>query len=240
MTTEWLKLRTIRAPWLVLLGAQLIIIAGASGLLARRDPHAPSTVEGAVAHVGLVSALTLIVGILLVAGEHRHRTITDTYLGTPRRDRVIGAKLGLSIVVGAGAGLSGCLVALGTALVWTAARGGSMPWGDPEMWRTLGGGLLWNTVFAAIGVGVGALLRNVVAAIAVALAWLALVEGVLGQVLGSGLARWLPYSAGTALGRVPAGVRDGLPQWGAGLLLVGYAVAFTVVAIRTTVRRDIA
>ena len=238
IAAELLKLRTVRGPWLLLAAAQAVIVLGAVGLLSRNGSR-DDVESGAAAHVGLVSLLSLVLGILAVAGEYRHRTITDTYLGTPRRSRVVVAKLGVYTAVGLGFGLLGAVTVLVTTAIWRTAEGSGMDWSDAELWRTLAGGVGWNAAFAAIGVAVGTVIRNLTVALGAALAWIALVEGLVGQVLGSGLSRWLPFAAGTALDRVPAAVRDGLPQWGAALVLVGYAVIFGAAALTFGVRRDV-
>ncbi|RYV49555.1 hypothetical protein [Pengzhenrongella frigida] len=100
------------------------------------------------------------------------------------------------------------------------------------------GGIIWNAAFTAIGVGLGALVRNLSTAIAAALAWLALVEGLVGQLLGDN-ARWLPFNAGLSLNHMPEMTVGGLSQAAAASALLGYAVAICLVAIATTVRRDV-
>lgn len=238
---ELLKLRTVRAPWLVLAAGPLLVIAGVAGLVASGgDLHDPANQAKALAHVGLTSIFTLVFGILAVAGEYRHKTITDTYLSTPARGRVIGAKLVVYLACGLLAALVSTGVGLGvTAALWSA-KGAPFAWGDTAMWTTIGGGIAWNAAFAAMGVGLGALVRNLTAAVAAALAWIALIEGIVGQLIGD-LARWLPFYAGQALGAggtsmLPEGL---LPRWGAAAVLAAYTAAFTLAALATSVRRDV-
>ena len=239
---EVLKLRTVRGPWLVLAAGPLLVIAGISGLVVSGgDLHDPATQAKALGHVGLTAIFALAFGILAVAGEYRHKTITDTYLSTPRRDRVILSKLVVYTLVGGLCGVLASAVGLATAAAWWAGKGASFSWSDARMWQTIGGSITWNAAFAAIGVGLGALIRNLAGAIAVALAWLALIEGILSQLVGSSLSRWLPFNAGLALGGSgQAGPADPLSRWAGGLILAAYAVAFAVMAVATTTRRDVA
>jgi ABC-2 type transport system permease protein len=235
------KLTTIRAPWLLLAAGPLLVIAGVTGLVQSGGKLADPTVQNsALAHIGLAALFPLVAGILAVAGEYRHRTITDTYLGTPVRARVVAAKLAVYAVLGAAAGLVSSLAGLATTALWCAIKGVTFHISAESTWLTVGGGVAVNIAFAVIGVGLGALIRNVIAAIAAALAWIALIEGIAGQLLGSSLARWLPFSASQALGRenMASAVRL-LPQWAGALVLVGYAAAAVGAATLTTLRRDV-
>jgi ABC-2 type transport system permease protein len=239
--SEFRKITSIRSPWLLLAAGPLIVVAGVTGLIqSGGNVHDSAVQRQALAHAGLAALVTLIFGIIAVAGEYRHGTITDTYLSCPDRRGVITAKLAVYGLVGAAAGLVSSAVALAVTAAWWAAKGGSLQLSGTDTWLTLGGGLAACFAFAIIGVGLGALIRNLVGAVTVALAWIALVEGIAGQLVGSGLARWLPFYASEALDRTNIGATTRLlPQWAGGLVLLGYAAVFAGAAVVTTLRRDV-
>jgi ABC-2 type transport system permease protein len=237
IAAEFRKLRTVRSTWVLLVAAQLVVVAGVSGLMmGQADALTPDGQRDAIAHAGLVSMFALVLGILAVAGEYRHRTITDTYLTEPRRERVVLAKLVVNLGAGLVLGLAAAATALAATMIWVSAKGGTMTW-DGDLWQAVLGAIGWNVAFAGLGVGVGALVTNVLAAIAGALAWIALVEGIVGQ-LFEGALRWLPFRLGPALEGL-AGRGEFPPAWQAALALGGYVVAFVVAAVATTIRRDV-
>jgi ABC-2 type transport system permease protein len=237
VANEIRKLRTIRGPWLLLAAGPVLVIVGVAGEFAGgADVTQPELAALSASHTGLVSLVALVFGITAVAGEYRHKTITDTYLATPRRGRMIAAKFAVYTTAGAIFGVVLAITAVIATAVAFTANGGSLDLSNSELWRTLAGGVGVNAAFAAAGVSLGALIRNLAAAIATALAWIALVEGLIGE-LFSDLEAWLPFAGGQALGRMH-GAPD-ISQWAGGLLLGSYTVVIAAIALTTSIRRDI-
>lgn len=238
ITTEWTKLRTVRATWLILAIQQALIVAGISGLaVGGTDLNTPKGVGTLLSHAGIASAiLSLVLGITAVAGEYRHRSITDTYLATPTRTPVIIAKLTAYGTAGVLFGALSAVTGLATTAIWTSAKGGTLDLAAAGADRIIIGIVAFNLAYAVVGVSVGALIRNLTAAVAVALVWIVLVETTVANLLGD-LGRWLPNRAGMALNAMAT--KNMLPQWDAGLVLAGYAAVFAAVALGTTIRRDV-
>jgi ABC-2 type transport system permease protein len=238
---EWLKLRTVRAPWFLLGAGLLIVVGGISGLVISTGTKPAASLQSvAVGHLGLVAVVSLVFGTLAVAGEYRQRTITDSFLSSPRRGRVVAAKLVVFTGIGAVEGLVGAFIAVVTASIWWGAKGAYFDLGDADMWRTIAGGIIANALYAAIGVGLGALIRNLTGAIIVTIGWLAVVEGIVGQLVGTSLAKWLPFTAGRALALAQGASDNGLlARETGGFVVAAYAVVFVVIAVFSTLRRDV-
>jgi ABC-2 type transport system permease protein len=239
------KLRTVRTTWLLVLVQQALVVAAIAGLVAigATKVSAPS-VERQLLSAGagvLAPLLSLLLGILAMSGEHRHRTITDVYLATPRRERVVAAKLVALCLAGAGLGVTTVGVALAASWVAMAVRHVGLDLGGGETWRAAAGLVAGNALCAAIGVSVGALVRNVAGAVAAALVWIFVGEGILTNLFAA-LSAWLPNASLMALvysrGRMAPGATI-LSQWEGALMLAAYAAVLAGVAVATTVRRDV-
>lgn len=238
ISNELLKVRTIRAPWIILGVQQLMVVAGISGMvMSGFDLRQPDAQRILLCHAGMSSLFVLVLGILAVAGEYRDGTITDTLLATPRRARVIVAKLVTYMGLGLVAGLLSAATALAMALIWFNAKGVGFDIGAADVRNTLIGIIIWMPLYAAIGVGLGTVVSNLGGAITIALAWIALVEGIMISLLGD-FGRWLPMASGMALGNVYE--KNLLPQVTGGLVLAAYAALFTAAAAVAITRRDVA
>ena len=163
LQAELLKLRTPRT-FAALVGAalalSLLIVVLASTLSSEFNENDARNLFTA----DFTGLFIILLGVIGMAGEWRHRTITSTVLAAPDRIRLLGAKM-LSYAA-AGALLS-LIVTLTIMLVGTVILSAR----DQEtaavadlldvLWRNL----LVAALLGALGVGIGAVLRNQVVAI---------------------------------------------------------------------------
>jgi ABC-2 type transport system permease protein len=99
-------------------------------------------------------------GALSITAEFRTGTIRPTLLVTPRRTRVIAAKVGASMLAGVGVGVLAEALTAGGEAVGLAARGVEVELTGGDYAQLVAGGAAAAAFFAAIGVGVGAAVRN--------------------------------------------------------------------------------
>jgi ABC-2 type transport system permease protein len=181
-----------------------------------------------------------LLGAMSITGEIRHGTIRPTFLITPRRTRVVAAKALASLSFGAGFGLIATALAAGVGSAALGARGidNQLAGGDYALF--LAGGTAAAALWAAIGVGVGALVRSQVPTLIGICAWLLFVEGLLvGDLTGVGeVGRFAPGAAAAAISGQDPGT---LLAPAAGLVLLAlYAAAASLAGALATDRRDVA
>jgi len=123
----------------------------------------------------------------------------------------------------------------GAATVGFAARGISNQLTGGDYLQLLAGGAAAAALWAAAGVGVGALVRNQVGVLVGLCTWMFLVES-LSSSFVPGTARFLPGGLGLAL----AGNDTKLSAAVAALLLILYAAAASAAGWVATLRRDVA
>lgn len=104
-----------------------------------------------------------LLGAMSITGEIRHGTIRPTLLVSPGRSRVITAKVLASMLVGAGFGGAAGAVAVGATTGAFRARGINLRLHTGDFVLPVLGGAVAAALWAAVGVGVGAVIRNQVA-----------------------------------------------------------------------------
>jgi ABC-2 type transport system permease protein len=163
LRAELLKLRTTRTfAALVAAAAALsllvvVLTSLLSDTLTERDVSSLFTAD-------FTGLLILLLGIMGMAGEWRHRTITGTVLAAPQRLRLLGAKVLSHAAAGA---LLSLIVTLTIMLVGTAilSARGEVTVGVADLADILWRNLLVAALLGALGVCIGGLVRNQVAAI---------------------------------------------------------------------------
>jgi hypothetical protein len=244
LRAELIKLRTTRVVYGLLAGAIAFTLLGviSSILTAGRNGTFALDTEAGIRNVigsaRSATVLVVVLGILGVTTEFRHGTIVQTFLVTPDRRRVVEAKLGTYALAGLAFAVVGSMLTLAIAVPWLAAKDVSLSLTSGEVVSVLLGTVLSFAIYGMMGVGVGTLIHNQVAAIIVALVWMQLVEGLLVELLPA-VGKWLPGGAAASLAGYSTSKGDLLPMWAGGLLMAAYALALAVIGTRLTMERDV-
>jgi ABC-2 type transport system permease protein len=241
---EFAKLRTTRfiyglaAGMAVFAVLAVVAVGSAAGTQGNPSLSADSLPMFVAGPVALVSGAALLLGILGMAGEFRHQTVTQTFLVTPDRGRVVAAKLIAYPLAGIALALTTLAVTAAVGTGWLAAKGITPSLLDARLGRVVGVAVLGAGLCGLVGVGVGALVRNQVAALVGTLVWVLVVEGLLmGLVNAPSLGRWLPSAAAAAAITSPGGAH--LSRLAGTLVFAGYGLASALAGTRLMVRRDI-
>ncbi|MDL5487432.1 ABC transporter permease [Microbacterium wangruii] len=228
-------------------------LPGSEGAPVLPEESLPSVLYSLATAMGYV--FPLLIGTLMVTTEIRHKTLTPTFLATPRRGRVLTAKVIVGIGLGLLYGVIGIVASTGPSAGLLALQGVDTQLGDTEIWAMLGRMLAAFVLWVLIGIGVGALVRNQIVAIVGALVFTQFLEPVVRTLVplveGAGdIVQFLPGAASDALvgaslytsAMVDAGggSAPSLEWWAGGLVLLGLAIVLLLLAQLFSWRRDVA
>jgi ABC-type transport system involved in multi-copper enzyme maturation permease subunit len=109
--------------------------------------------------IGFALLLSIIFGATISSGEFRHSTATVTYLAFPNRVRVLIAKLIAAASAGLAFGTLGFAASTAVAMIFIAANGHDVALGAGTIVGYAAGATLATGLLAALGVGLGTLIR---------------------------------------------------------------------------------
>jgi ABC-type transport system involved in multi-copper enzyme maturation permease subunit len=257
LRAELKKITSTRLWWGLLAGAlafsalQALVTAIFAGM--EPQPGAPAmaaldTAEGVrsvypMAMFAGTYIFALVLGITGMTGEYRYQTITPTFLVSPRRSRVVVAKMLAHALMGVVFGVLGLLTVLVVGGATMSIRGYGLGLDADRLWMTNGLAVLAIAIWTVLGIGIGTLVRSQIVAIVLGILVTFLIEPLLTVALAAlewdWLVKWLPSNASSALMAPGDVLLDYLDWWAGGLVLLGYGLVLAALGVMLSVRRDV-
>jgi ABC-2 type transport system permease protein len=233
LRAEWVKLVTTRAfLWIALANLALVVITSISVAASSDEINTASDNRSIAQIAGVAVLFALVGGIVEMAGESTHGTITQTLLVTPVRERVFVAKALTAAAVGLVLAVASELVVL---LITVPGAGLSLHDARP----TFLGVLIAAPLAAVLGVGLGAVVRGQGGGIAIALIWLLVGENLM-PVISREASRYVP---GRAFAALASGSREGtdvvLGMGAGGVVAAAWAAVFVTLGLFMLLGRDV-
>ena len=194
--------------------------------------------------------IAMLTGVLVITSEFAHHTATTTFLTTPRRDRVIAAKLAASATFGALLWLTSTVIDVAVTPLYLHAQHVTISLTGWAVTRSVLLNLLEFVLWAVFGLGLGAVVRSqigsVLTGLGVYLIGFAAVEIIFhliyslyphGWVLGASVIA--PAVASTVMITPGQAFPHAPPQWAGLVIMAGYTLALSITGAALTRRRDV-
>jgi ABC-type transport system involved in multi-copper enzyme maturation permease subunit len=236
---ELLKIRSTRTTIGIVLGmiALVLLFSLLSGLLTKQPDLTSTEDQRGLLSVGsLAGVFSALAGIMLVTSEYRFGTIRPTFLFTPRRSRVVGAKLAAGLLAGIAFGVVGEGIGFAIGYATLTGRGIGYAMNGSQTTLLVLGTLAGVALWGALGVGLGVVVRNQVGGIIGLLAWGFVAENLLFAFVPS-VGRFGPVHAQDAL--MGLTTEHLLPAAAGGATLLAWTIVFALAGTALAVRRDV-
>jgi ABC-2 type transport system permease protein len=239
LRSEWIKASTVRV------NAAILVFALVAGLFVSWAVATFVTDEVlVVAQVGfywtsVTGMLAAIAGVLLFGSEVQHGTLAAAVAARPSRWIIALAKTLTAAALGLVIGATGLVAGFGGAVLAGLDAGDTS-----SLAATISWALLFTTLSAVLGLGIGMIVRNSTAAIGGLLVWGFVVENLLNLFLPVEVARFLPFFAGNKLLAynndfdTPEAIAVALTRSESALVFGGYAGVALLVGTLLLYRRD--
>ncbi|NUP48345.1 MAG: ABC transporter permease subunit [Catenulispora sp.] len=200
ISSEWLKLRTVRSTFWTLItlfagsaAVSLLICVAAADQYAKDraagNPDAsPDIVLLGLAFVGQIAAYVL--GVMTISTEYTTGAIRTSLTAMPRRVEILVAKAILLAVIVFVVGLATAFACFYLGNIPLRAKHVGVDLSDPGVLRGVFGSGLYLAGLAVFGLALGFLLRHTAGAITIGLALIFIIGGLVQLIPGS-IGRWL-------------------------------------------------
>ncbi len=240
LKSEWIKLSTVRSN-----GAMLGLNAVAGLLVswavaAFGSDEALYVSEATFFWTVVVAIVVAVAGVLVFTAEVQHGTLAAALTAQPTRWVLALAKAAMTMVFGLGMAVTGIAAGFAGALLGGLEVGDTGTMVSSTMWA-----LLYTSLSAVLGVGLGMIVRHSAMAVSGLLVWSFLLEGLFNLFLPARVTRFLPFLAGDRLLAIdstdlnPDAMAVALSRIEGGLVFAGYAALALAIGTVLLYRRDV-
>jgi hypothetical protein len=248
--SEWTKLWSLRSTRWSLLAAFVSMLIGIGIALVQMSRWTTlplderlryDAIDTGVGGYHLAQLAIGVLGVLVISGEYSTGMIRSSFMAVPKRLPVFAAKLGIYAAVTFVLMLVATFVSFFVVQAVVAGHHVNHSLGDPHALRAVVGTALFLTVLGALGMGLGALIRNTAGGIAAFVGLLFVLPGItalLPASTGDAINPYLPLNAGFTVTTSTFENSHHLSPWGGFAVFCAYAAVIIAAAAVQMVRRD--